>query len=61
MTKREVLAIWRAEILPAVKAQYEQDGKPDRPARAEAWNVWTDQLCKDGQITARQYREWCVP
>jgi hypothetical protein len=61
MTKKEAIAIWRAEILPAVRAQYEQDGRIDHPARAEAWNNWTDQLRTDGQITAHQYDTWVTP
>ena len=44
------------EILPMVKETYEQDGQPDWPARSEAWNNWTDSLCKDGQISDWQYR-----
>ena len=45
-------------LLPVVVAGYEQDGKPDWPARREAWNDWTDQLCKDGQISDWQYENW---
>jgi hypothetical protein len=61
MTKEEAVAIWRREILPAVRQRYEQDGRIDRPARAEAWNNWTDELCKAGQITMRQYETWTHP
>ena len=60
-TKREALALFRAEVLPAVRAQYEQDGRVDRVARAEAWNNWTDALCKDRVITTRQYETWDNP
>lgn len=58
MTKREALEEFRREILPAVIQKY---GKDDRPARAEAWNNWTDALCKDGRITTRQYDTWTAP
>lgn len=61
MTKREAVAEYKREILPAVKAQYERDGRIDGPARAEAWNNWTDALCKDGRITMRQYETWTHP
>ena len=44
-----------AEILPHVKEQYEQDGIPDVPARSEAFNDWTDALCKDGEISDQLY------
>ena len=27
----------------------------------EAWNDWTDGLCKNGQITQRQYERWLMP
>ncbi len=49
------------EILPMVKEAYEQDGEPDWPARSEAWNNWTDSLCKDGQISDWQYHNWTHP
>ena len=37
--------------LPAVKAQHEQDGVIDRPARREAWCNWVDYLNKEGRIS----------
>lgn len=61
MTKREAVEQFTREILPIVKAQYERDGRPDWPARSEAWNNWTDALCKDGTITSRQYSTWTAP
>ena len=33
----------------------------DKPAIAEAWNNYTDMLCKEGQITSKQYNEWTHP
>lgn len=61
MTKREAVAEFRADVLPFVKARYEQDGKPDHIARSEAWNDWTDMLCKDRRITSHQYETWTHP
>lgn len=61
MTKREAVALFKADILPSVKAQYERDGRIDRPARAEAWNNWTDMLCKERRITLHQYETWTHP
>lgn len=33
----------------------------DKIARWEAWNNFTDMLCKDGQITDHQYSTWVSP
>ena len=49
------------DILPFIQDEYEQDGEPDWPARREAWNNWTDSLCKDGQISDWQYENWSQP
>ncbi len=48
-------------ILPLVQQGMEQDGEPDYVARSEAWNNWTDSLCKDGQISDWQYANWSQP
>lgn len=61
MTKREAEAYFKAYILPGVKAHYEQDGRPDWPARSEAWSYYIDGLCKDGEITGKQYHNWSAP
>lgn len=57
MTKREADKIWRQELRPRVLRKYPND----KPALREAWNDWTDGLCKDGQITQRQYDRWLCP
>lgn len=61
MTREEAVQLYREHILPAVKKRYEPDGRIDKPARAEAWNNFTDALCKDGQITMKQYETWGHP
>lgn len=61
MTKKEVLKAFKEYVLPQVQRQYETDGKLDKPARAEAWNEYTDALCKEGKITLRQYESWSNP
>ncbi len=61
MTKREAVAQFRAELMPAIRMRYETDGRPDYPARSEAWNDWTDALCKEGAITLKQYESWTHP
>jgi hypothetical protein len=48
-------------ILPMVQRAHEQDGEPDIPARCEAWNNWTDSLCKSRIISDWQYENWSHP
>lgn len=33
----------------------------DTTARRETWNNFTDALCKEGRITAKQYDSWTHP
>ncbi len=61
MTKREAEKEWRESILPEIRKQYEPDGRVDGPARAEAWNNYTDILLSEGRITEKQYETWCHP
>lgn len=35
--------------------------KADRLAVQQAWEVFIDSLCKDGQITMQQYESWIFP
>ena len=44
--------------LPVIKLAFEKDGVPDWPARREAWNNWTDHLCKNKEISDWQYENW---
>jgi hypothetical protein len=64
----ETVILWRdaartfeEEVLPYIIAEYEQDGVIDSIARHEAWNNWTDALCKDGEISDWQYENWTHP
>lgn len=34
-------------------------GADDIPAMSEAFNNWTDMLCKDGELHETQYHEYC--
>ena len=43
------------------KAYIKQCQKYDKPCLREAWNNFTDGLCKSGQITMRQYETWQHP
>jgi hypothetical protein len=58
MTKSEAIEEFKADVLPVVVAKY---GTGDKPALAEAWNNWTDALCKEGRITLWQYENWTHP
>ena len=58
MTWEQACEQFASEILPHMQTIYEQDGVPDWPARREAWNNWTDSLCKNGQISDWQYENW---
>lgn len=57
MTKAQVLHEWRRYILPTLG----DEARPDYPLRRESWNVFTDMLHKDGEITDRQYNTWTAP
>ena len=61
MTWAQACECFESEILPLVRDQHEQDGIPDWPARREAWNNWTDSLCKERQISDWQYENWDHP
>jgi hypothetical protein len=62
MTKTEAWAQFQEEILPSIQeAEQARGGRHDRPLRAECWNNFTDALCKDGQITLKQYESWGHP
>lgn len=58
MTKVEAVREFKENYLPEVMARY---GKKDKPAIREAWGVYTDSLCKSGQITLKQYETWDNP
>ena len=61
MTRDEAITDFIATVLPAVVEEYEQDGVMDEPARSEAWNNFTDYLCKAGLISDWQYDNWTHP
>jgi len=61
MTHSQAINEFELFVLPYVIEHYEQDGIPDIPARSEAWNNWTDGLCKDNQISDWQYANWSQP
>lgn len=54
MTKKEALAQFCDQELPTIP-------RDDQPHLDQAWNDFTDSLCKAGEITDRQYRNWTHP
>lgn len=44
------------EIAPLIIKQY---GEDDEAAMNEAFNNWTDALCKEGEIHTEQYNQYC--
>jgi len=52
LTKKQVLQMFR---------EIDNSPKGDVVRRREAWNNFTDYLCKDRQITERQYDTWTNP
>jgi len=61
VTRDEAIIEFEENVLPWTIETYEQDGILDGPARREAWNNWTDSLCKDGVISDWQYANWSCP
>ena len=59
LTKKQALETFRADILPEVVARYGLFD--DKPAISEAWNDYTDGLCRDGKISIKQYDRWGNP
>ena len=57
MTKKEATQEFKMYILPRVKSKYGND----KCAIDEAWGIHTDDLCKAGEITQRQYETWMTP
>lgn len=54
MTKAQALDCFRKTILPSIP-------RHDKVMRREAWNNFTDSLCKAGEITLKQYESWENP
>lgn len=60
LTYDEAVAEFRRDVLPFVRLRYERDAV-DETARREAWNNWTDGLCKCGRISSTDYETWECP
>jgi len=60
MMKTEVVALFKEVVLPAIQKR-EQANRIDEVMRREAWNNFTDMLCKERTITLHQYETWSHP
>ena len=62
LTKKAALTVFKEEMALAKSASGGWNyGEKDSIAKREAWNVYTDSLCKDGIITEHQYNTWANP
>jgi len=52
LTKNEALAMFR---------EFDDSPKGDIVWKRESWNNFTDMLCKDRQISSKQYETWTNP
>ena len=59
--ENEVVQLWKESELQFVRDSFEKDGVPDKPARAESFNNFTDRLCKEGTISEEMYNNICLP
>lgn len=59
MTKAQVLADFRELWADAIK--HDPNLKGDSIAKREAFNDYTDSLCKDRRISSHQYNTWTNP
>lgn len=59
-TKKEFLDWFRSEILPEVKAQFEQDNRIDYPARRESWINLIDSMIQDNELP-KKAENWSCP
>lgn len=58
MTKRQAFAEFNEAYPPET---FRARGYIDRPMRDQAWNDFTDALCKERRITSKQYASWSSP
>ena len=56
LTKKQALIIFKDLYKDFLKKN-----RFDYVAKREAWNNWTDGLCKDRQNTSWQYDNWTQP
>ena len=54
ITKKEAEKIFKEDFLAGLN-------KKDKTLIRTTWNDFTDTLCKDGQISEKQYNNWGYP
>ena len=59
MLWQEAVDFFTSDVAPAVSTRH--DGTLDEVALSEAWNNWTDSLCKGRIISDWQYANWSQP
>ena len=59
----DAVKMFEQDVLPSIRHTERRNGfnGVDKPMRREAWNNWTDGLCKDGLISDWQYENWSQP
>lgn len=61
----DAVRIFERDFLPSIRQTEKRNngGRAwvDSCMRREAWNNWTDSLCKDGRISDWQYENWSQP
>tara|TARA_R100001594_G_C3993356_1_gene252920 strand:+ start:398 stop:637 length:240 start_codon:yes stop_codon:yes gene_type:complete len=59
----DAVRIFERDFLPGIRHTERKNGFKgvDKCMRREAWNNWTDSLCKDGRISDWQYENWSQP
>lgn len=55
-SEEELSERFDSDILPLVIEQY---GEDDTIAISQAFNDWSDSLCKDGELHPSQYNQYC--
>lgn len=55
-SESELSELFDSDIAPLVIAEY---GESDSVAMNEAFNNWSDGLCKNGEIHPEQYSQYC--
>ena len=60
MTKKDFNKQFIEEIARNLD-KYAASGSLDKPAVCLDYNTQTDSMCKSGEITSKQYNNWCTP
>lgn len=61
MNKKEFDRMFIQNEMPSIIANFESDGIKDFPARCQCYNDFADLMFKEGRITEKQVRRFCIP